>query len=56
MEWIDLIGLILFLMALLFGYLSRTAKYVWRDKRATRLFAGIAIICTLSVMVLFIVI
>jgi len=56
MELIDLVGLILFLMALLFGYLARTAKYVWQDKRATKLFALIAITCTLSVMILFIVI
>jgi|ETNmetMinimDraft_26_1059896.scaffolds.fasta_scaffold38588_2 hypothetical protein len=56
MEWIDLLSLILFLMALLFGYLARTAKYVWRDKRTTRLFAVIAITCTLSVMILFFVI
>ncbi len=52
MEWIKLVGLVLFLMALLFGYLAWTAKNVWQDKRATRVFVGIAITCTLSVMVL----
>jgi len=56
MEWINLVWFILFLMALLFGYLSRTAKYAWGDKRATRLFAGIAIACTISAMILIIVI
>ncbi len=52
MEWINLVGIILLLLALLFGFLARTAKYDWGDKKATRIFAGIAIACTLSVMVL----
>jgi len=52
MEWINVLGLILFLLALLFGYLARTAKHVWKERRTTRIFAAIAIFCTISVIIL----
>ena len=52
MELAEIAGLILFLLALTFGYLAWTARNIWRDQRATRIFVLIAILCTVSVMVL----
>ena len=52
MELVEIIGLVLFLLALVFGYLAWTARNIWKDMRTTRIFVVIAVLCTISVMVL----
>ena len=50
MEWLTLLFFILFLSALLFGFLAWLAKNRWGDRRTTRIFVAIAIACTIAVM------
>lgn len=52
MEWLYPVFLMLFLSALVFGYLAWLAKRRWKDRRTTRIFSLISILCTVAVMIM----
>lgn len=48
----NLAAIILLVISLVFGYLARTAKYVWHDRTATQIFSFVAIISTTAIIVI----